>query len=325
MKKIIGLVLVFSLIFVFSTSCAEEQEEETKIGIIKIVEHESLDIIENSIIEQLEVLGYKDGETAEIYAQSAQNDPGNVAPMMDKFLADGTDIVIAITTPVAEVALNYADQIPVIFSAVSDPIAAKLTSSLEKPDKNITGTCDAVPVEKTLDFAMDNIKNIKTFGFVYNPGEASSVANINKAKEYCKKKGIKTIDASVDSSNALQQAAESIVTKVDAIFTPTDNTVAEGISVISQITRDAKIPYFVGADTMVKGGGLAAIGIQYEDLGIETADMANMVLNGTPISDIPVKVFDTDLSIFINDTTAEDIGVTFSKEVLENPKTVIFE
>lgn len=298
--------------------------EQVKIGIVKIVEHSSLNTIEESIIDRLEELGYVDGENAQITALSAQNDPSNVPSMMDSFVADGTDIVIAITTPVASVALNYADQIPVLFSAVSNPVEAGLTSSLEAPDKNVTGTCDAVPVERIIDMALELTPDIETFGFIYNSAEDSSVANIENAKAYCDEKGLDYVEANVENSSAIQQAAESLVTRCDAIFSPTDNTVAEGMSVLAQICRDSSIPCYVGADSMVQDGGFASIGIKYEDLGIETANMADQVLNGTAISDIPIMVFE-DLSTYVNTTTAEAIGVEIPDSILNDEKTVVFE
>lgn len=298
--------------------------DKVKIGIVKIVEHSSLNTIEESIINRLEELGYVDGKNAEITALSAQNDPSNVPSMMDSFVADGTDIVIAITTPVASVALNYADQIPVLFSAVSNPVEAGLTSSLEAPDKNVTGTCDAVPVERIIDMALELTPDIETFGFIYNSAEDSSVANIENAKAYCDEKGLKYVEANVENSSAIQQAAESLVTKCDAVFSPTDNTVAEGMSVLAQICNDSAIPCYVGADSMVQDGGFASIGIKYEDLGIETANMVDKVLKGTAVSDIPVKVFE-DLSTYVNTTTAETIGVEIPDSILNDEKTVIFE
>lgn len=336
MKKIFALILsviICAFAFVGCTdsnsssngnSATADSAKKVKIGIIKIVEHSSLNTIEQSTINRLKELGYVDGENAEITAISAQNDPSNVPAMMDSFIAEGTDIVIAITTPVASVALNYADQIPVLFSAVSSPVEAGLTTSLEKPDKNVTGTCDAVPVDRIFDMALKLTPNIKTIGLIYNSAEDSSVANINNAKKYCDSKGIKYVEANVENSSAIQQAAESLVTKCDAVFSPTDNTVAEGMSVLSQICKDAKIPCYVGADSMVKDGGFATIGIKYEDLGIETANMAKKILDGTPVSEIPVKVFD-DLSTYINTTTAKEIGVTIPQATLDDSKTVKFE
>lgn len=338
MKKILCLLMAILTCAVVFAGCAggsgsgsntssgkeSSNTDKVKIGIIKIVEHTSLNTIEESIIAGLKDQGYVDGENAEITALSAQNDPSNVPAMMDKFVADGTDIVIAITTPVACAALKYADQIPVLFSAVSSPVEAGLTTSLDKPDKNVTGTCDAVPVDKIFDMALELTPDIKTVGLIYNSAEDSSVANIESAKKYCDKIGLKYVEANVENSSAIQQAAESLVTKCDAVFSPTDNTVAEGMAVLSQVCNDAKIPCYVGADSMVKDGGFATIGIKYEDLGIETANMAVKVLNGTKVSDIPVLVFD-DLSTYVNTTTAEKIGVTIPQSLLDNEKTVVFE
>ncbi|MDR2655546.1 MAG: ABC transporter substrate-binding protein [Oscillospiraceae bacterium] len=323
MKKLAVIILALALAMTVLAGCGESKDKNVKIAIIKIVEHPSLDTIETSTIAQLEALGYKNGENAVISAFSAQGDPSNVAAIMDSLVADGTNLVIAITTPVAMVALNYAEQIPLIFSAVSNPIEAKLTSSLEHPDKNVTGTCDAVPVESIIDFVLQTVPGAKKAGFIYNPGEASSVANIDSAKAYCDSKGISYVEASISSSTEIAQSAQALA-QCDFVFTPTDNTVAEGMAALAQVCIDAKVPCFVGADSMVKDGGLATIGIKYEDLGIETANMAKQVLDGVKISDIPVKVF-TDLSTYINLSTAEKIGVTFDESVLSNSKTVIFE
>lgn len=334
MKKFIATILSVLMCTSIFAGCGSNdtgdkgsdtaQGDKAKIGIIKIVEHPSLNTIEESIVTRLEELGYKDGENAEISCMSAQNDPTTIPLMMDKFVADGCDIVVAISTPVATAAMNYAEQIPIVFSAVSDPVAANLTTTLENPDKNVTGTCDSVPVDKIIDMALKLTPDIKTFGFIYNSGEDSSVANIERAKQYCEEKGLSYVEANVENSTAIQQAAESLVTKCDAIFTPTDNTVAEGMSVLSQICKDAKIPCYVGADSMVMDGGFASIGITYEELGIETANMVDKVLKGTKVSDIPVMVFE-DLFTYINTTTADAIGVEVKEDVLNNEKTVIFE
>lgn len=340
MKKIAALILALLLCAAVFTGCgdsgsstssngssagstASQSGEKKKIGIVQISDHASLNTIRDATIEQLEKLGYKDGETAQIEALSAQGEAANVTTILNNFVSGGKDIVIAITTPVASAALNIANEVPVVFSAVSDPVAAKLTTSLEKPDKNVTGTSDAVPVDRILDMALELTPNIKTLGLLYNNGEASSVANITAAKEYCDKKGLKYVEAGVTTSTEVQQAAQSLVTKCDAIFTPTDNTVADAMTVLAQITKDAKIPCYVGADSMVNDGGFATIGIKYEDLGIETANMADKVLKGTPVSDIPIKVFD-DLSTYVNTDTAKAIGVEIPESILKNEKTVVF-
>ena len=339
MKKIAALILALLLCTAILAGCgdsgntssggssansaASQDGEKKKIGIVQISDHASLNTIRDATIEQLGKLGYKDGETAEIEALSAQGEAANVTTILNNFVSGGKDIVIAITTPVASAALNIANEVPVVFSAVSDPVATKLTTSLEKPDKNVTGTSDAVPVERILDMALELTPNIKTLGLLYNNGEASSVSNIAAAKEYCDKNGLKYVEAGVTTSTEVQQAAQSLVTKCDAIFTPTDNTVADAMTVLAQITKDAKIPCYVGAESMVKDGGFATIGIKYEDLGIETANMADKVLKGARVSDIPIKVFD-DLSTYVNTDTAKAIGVEIPESILKNDKTVIF-
>ena len=326
MKKLLALILTGVLLVGVLASCGTGDSGDTKdmkkIGILQISDHASLNTIKDSTIKRLEELGYVDGKTAKIEAVSAQGEATNVTTILNGFVADNKDIIIAITTPVASSALNIANEIPVIFSAVSDPISAGLTTSIEKPDKNITGTSDAVPVDKIIDMALKTKPNIKTLGVMYNNGEASSVANIKLAKEYCNTKGIKVIEAPVTTSSEVQQASASLVTKVDAIFVPTDNTVADAMSVLAQTAIDAKIPVYVGADSMVADGGFATIGIKYEDLGIETANIADKVLKGTKVAEIPIKVFE-DLSTYINENTAKAIGITIPQDIMDNEKTVI--
>ena len=256
-----------------------------------------------------------------IVTKSAQGDASNLNTIMDNFAANKSDVVIAIATPTAMQALNIADKVPVLFSAVSSPVEAGLTSSLEHPDKNVTGTCDAVPVDRIIDLAVQLYPEIKTMGFIYNVAEASSEANVRAAKKYCQEKGIACTEATVANSSEVQQAARALVTKCDAIFTPTDNTVATGMTSLSEIAAEAKIPVFAGADSMVKDGALATIGINYEDLGRETALMAVKVLAGTKVSDIPIKVFD-DLDTYINTKTAAQIGFEFSPEFLAGERVI---
>lgn len=320
LKKITAFAAAAALIVCTLMFAGCQNEGKIRISIAQIADHPSLDTIRESIVKTLAENGYN-GENCVIVTKSAQGDASNLNTIMDNFAANKSDVVIAIATPTAMQALNIADKVPVLFSAVSSPIEAGLTSSLEHPDKNVTGTCDAVPVDRIIDLALQLYPGIKTMGFIYNVAEASSEANVRAAKEYCRKKGIECVEATVANSSEVQQAARALVTKCDAIFTPTDNTVATGMTSLSEIAAAAKIPVFAGADSMVKDGALATIGINYEELGRETALMAVKVLAGTKVSDIPVKVFD-DLDTYINTKTASQIGFEFSPEFLAGERVI---
>jgi len=286
-----------------------------KIGIVQIVEHPSLNTIRESIVKQLSDKGFKDGTNIIIDYQNAQNDQTILKTICQKFVSNKYDLIIAIATPSAQAAAGETKDIPVVFSAVTDPVGAGLVANLNKPDKNVTGTSDAVSAEKIMELALKITPNIKKIGALYNSSETNSVSVIENLKEYAKKKGMTVVEATVTNSSEVQQAVQSLSGKVDAIFSPIDNTVASAMPVVTQIANKAKIPVYVGADSMVKDGGLATYGINYEILGKETADMACDILNGKKPSDIPVKVM-TDMDIYVNKNTAGQIGITIPDDVL---------
>jgi len=177
------------------------------------------------------------------------------------------DVIVPIATGAAQSAAAATKDIPIVFAAVSYPVEAGLVKELNKTEGNITGVSDAIGINEIFDLAMTLTPKVKTFGFVYNSGEVNSVAAIEKAKEYCDAKGLNYVDATITSSGDLLQAAQSLVSKVDAIFTPTDNTVASAMPVLAAEAIKAKIPVYVGADSMVADGGFATVGVDYKVLG----------------------------------------------------------
>ncbi|MEG2597684.1 MAG: ABC transporter substrate-binding protein, partial [Oscillospiraceae bacterium] len=238
------------------------------------------------------------------------------------FQGDKVDAIVAIATPTAQAAASAAKEIPVVFSAVTDPVAAGLVTDLNKPDKNITGTSDAVQVEMILDFALKMNPQMKTLGVIYNIAEANSESNIARAKAFAEKNGLQFEEAVATNSSEVQQAAQVLCEKSDAIFAPNDNTIAPAMNVLAAAAKKAKVPVYVGADSMVADGGFATIGINYVDLGKETANMVDAILKGKTPAEIPVKVFDDNLSTYINTTTAAEIGMTISDEILNSKTTV---
>lgn len=292
------------------------------IGVIQLMEHTSLNIIYNSFIEELEALGYGDKIGANIDFKNAQGDMANITSIVQTFEGSKPDIVVAITTPVAQGAMSLAKDTPVIFSAVTDPISAGVVTDLETTDKGMTGTSDAIQVEKILDLALEITPDIKSLGYIYNPGEDNSVSNLEKVKAYLADKGIVLEEASISTSADLQTAASALVEKVDAIFVANDNTVASAMPALMQVANAAKVPVYVGADSMVMDGGFATVGIDYTDLGKETARMVVEVLNGKSVSEIPVKVFKDDLYIYINQKTLAELGIELPESITSDVKYV---
>lgn len=328
MKKILALILsavmILSLCACGKEESADGEKKEIKIGIVQIMEHASLNTIRDAVVNRLKELGY-DGENVTIDCQQANGEASNVTSILQSFEGEGCDIIVAITTPCAQLATPYSEKIPVVFSAVTDPVAAGIVDSLESTGGNITGTSDALDIDKILDFATQ-IKEIETLGYLYNSGEANSVACLEKVKEYCSSKGIDVKEMAVTNSSEVKMAAESLCEDVDAIFSPNDNTIAGTMNVVAEVANSKKVPIFVGADSMVKDGGFGTVGIEYTDLGIETANMVDSILKGDKkASEIPVKVFNEDLSTYINKTTADEIGIEIPEEILNGEKTIIFE
>ncbi|NLZ39211.1 MAG: ABC transporter substrate-binding protein [Firmicutes bacterium] len=286
-----------------------------KIGIIQIVEHPSLNTIREAIIAQLEQEGFKDGENIEIDYQNAQGEPSNLKTISQKFVTGEYDLIIAIATPSAQAVVGETKEIPIIFSACTDPIGAGIVTQLERPGGNVTGTSDAVSAEKIMSLALQITPEIEKIGALYNSGEANSVAVIKELKSFAQQQGLTVVDATVSNTSEVQQATLSLVGKVEAIFIPIDNTVASAMPVVAEVARQAKLPVYVGADSMVKDGGLATYGINYETLGRETGKMASRVLSGANPGEISVLTIE-DVEIYINQETAEQIGIEIPEEIL---------
>ena len=287
---------------------------ETKtVAIVQYVEHPSLDTIRESIIKELENEGYIEGQNLVIDYQNAQADQSNLNTIASKFVGENADLIIAIATPAAQAMAAATSDIPVVFSAVTDPVSAKLVEDLNKPSANVTGTSDAIPVDQTFELCKELTPDVKKIGFLYTASEVNSQSVIEEAKTLAKDYGFEFEESTITNSSELQQAAEILAGKVDAIYTPIDNGIAAAMPVLADVCKSAGIPAYVGADSMVADGGYATVGINYEDLGVKTAEMAAQILNGTPVSDIPVATLDHFYKV-INKTTATAIGATADAE-----------
>ena len=306
MKKLLALALTMVIGLSILTGCSEKDDTIT-VGIVQIVEHTSLDMIRESLVAQLEAKGYADGQNIKIDYQNAQGDQSNLNSICKKFVGDNVDVIVAIATPSAQAAAAATSDIPIVFSAVTDPVAAKLVSSLEKPEGNITGTSDAIPVDQVFELSKELTPEVKTFGFLYTASEVNSQSVIEKAKSIASEYGFDYEEVTITNTSELQQAAYSLANKVDAIYTPIDNGIASAMTLLSEVGRKLKLPVYVGADSMVMDGAYATVGINYEDLGKQTADMVVEVLNGKPVGEIPVATL-SQFQKVINKTTAEKIG-----------------
>lgn len=327
MKKLMKMLAVCAMGVSVLAGCGDKEESKKVpvVSVAQIVEHKSLNTIRDSFKAEMKELGYTDGENIKLSFKDAGNQQNALESIMSTFAGNKSDVIVAIATPTAMTAAKYSDDIPVVFSAVSDPIGAGLLDDLKKPNNNITGTSDEIQVDQILDLALKIDPDMKTLGFIYNTSEANSVSNLKKAKAYCEKHGITLKEGSGANITEISSAVSVLTEECDAIFAPNDNTVASSISALVSEANKKKVPVYTGADSMVSDGGFATVGIDYTDLGKETAKMVDQILKGKDVKDIPVKVFKTNLNIYVNENTMKELGITLPEEVAKNKKLVMMQ
>ncbi|APH05999.1 ABC transporter substrate-binding protein [Bacillus weihaiensis] len=282
-----------------------------KIGVNQIVEHPSLD----AALEGFQAALKEKGLEVEYDVQIAQGDQNNSQTIATNFVGDNVDLIFANSTPSAQSALNATDEIPIIFTSVTDPIGGGLVNSFEEPGANITGTTDTHPdaIPNTVKFIDENIEGNKV-GMIYNSGEQNSVAQINLVKNAMEGTDLEVVEASVSTSAEVKQATESLIGKVDSLYVITDNTVVSALESVIGVAADEDIPLFVGELDSVARGGFAAYGFDYYDIGYEAGEMAVSILTGEKkASEVPVQ-YPQKLKLQINAKAAEDMGIEIKDE-----------
>lgn len=296
---------------------------DVSVKVTSIVEHPALDAARDGIKDELAAQGYKDGGNLEWEYQSAQGDVGTAGQIARKFVGDKPDVIVAIATPSAQAAVSAArGQIPVVFSAVTDPVAAKLVSNAKKPGGNVTGVSDLSPIGKHLDLIKEITPNAKTVGVPHNPGEANAVVLVDLLKQLAPGKGLTIVTASAPSSGDVLAAARSLVGKVDVIYVPTDNTIVSALEAVIKVGIDAKIPVYAGDTDSVPRGVMAALGFDYYDVGRQTGKMVARILKGEKAGDISVEGVDI-TQLHVNPGAAQKMGVIIPSAVVSRAKKVV--
>lgn len=322
-KKFMTVLMILVLSMAMMAGCGTDdsrgdasQDKVFKVGILQLMEHPSLNTIRESIIAGLADEGYTDGENLEIDYKNGQNDMTNMKTIAQAFVADKCDVIVAIATPAAQAVLSETTEIPIIFAAVTDPVDAELVDSLENPGGNVSGTSDEVSAEAIMELAKQITPGFKTIGALYSAGEDNSDSVVKGLKEYAAANGCEVVESTVTNTSEVQQAAQYLADKVDVVYSPIDNTVASSMAVATEIFNNAKIPFYVSADSMVQDGGLATYGIDYTVLGKETAKMVAQIFGGADVSTMAVVKMN-DMNIYVNTKTADAIGVEIPQSILE--------
>lgn len=307
MKKLVTFILTLALFCVPMVASASGVKKT--IGVIQYVQHVALDSAREGFVQALADNGFVDGEGIVLDVQNAQADASNLATISDRFVANNVDLVLAIATPAAQSIAGKTTTIPILGTAITDYVAARLVNSNEVPGTNVSGTTDMNPVADQIKLLKELFPDTKTVGVLYTSSEDNSVLQAKMAKEAIEAEGMVYTEVTVTNSNDVQQATQSIVEECDAIYIPTDNVFASSMPVVYEVATAAKKPLIGGEAGMVQAGGLATLGINYYDLGYQTGLMAIRVLNGEDISKMPIETA-TKMNYTFNSTYAEAIGYT---------------
>lgn len=297
------------------SACSSTQSggDEYTVAIVQPMSHPSLDQI-RAAIESTITAG---DSSVKIVYKNAEGDASMLTTIMQDLVSSNVDVIVPIATNTAQAAMAATSDIPIVFSAVSTPVEAGLVPSFDETNGNITGVSDAISVEDIFGLAAELTPDAKTFGFVYCTSEINSVTGIERAKEYCDANGLSYKEATVTTTADIQQAVTSIAGEVDAFFTLDDNTVASAMPTYAQVASDAGKPIYVGADTMVKDGGLATVGIDYDVLGKQTGELVLRLHNGEAISDNHVERV-SEFAKMINTDTASALGINIPESLEGN-------
>jgi len=297
------------------------QAKQVYVATTAIVEHPALDAVRDGVKEVLNENGYT-GDNLKFTYESAQGKPDIAAQIARKMVGDEPDVIVAIATPSAQSAVIASKNIPVVFSAVTDPIGAKLVQTLKQPGGNVTGLSDMANIKEHLALIKEFIPNLTAVGVPYNPGEANSVSMLSSIKVEAKKMGIKIVESAAPKSSDVMIAAKQLVGKVQAIYCPIDNTIISAVESVVKVGMDAQIPVFAGDTDTVTRGAVAAVGYNYFDLGRQTGDIVVRILKGEKAGNIDVKMA-KGTNLYVNPKMAARMGVEIPDAVLARATKII--
>lgn len=310
MKKfLVSMMAVITAAILVACSNASNKDL-VHIGVLQYVEHPSLSATRKGFIEELKEEGYVDGKNIKIDYQNAQGDQSNLQTISQSLIEDN-DIMLAIATPAAQSLSSLTKGKPILFTAVTDPVSAKLVKSMDNVGGNVTGTSDMSPINKQVELLKKVFPNTKKVGIMYTTSERNSEVQVEEAKKYFKEAGIETVIKGISSTNDIQDTAKSLMSQTEVIFIPTDNTIVSAINTLVDLSKETKVPV-VGSDAgSVEKGVLFTYGTNYEALGRQTGKLAGRVLRGEKVKDIDAEYPKT-LNVVVNHDMAKELGIDVS-------------
>ena len=303
----------------FTAPAAAQQKS---VAVTAIVEHPALDAVRDGVKEALAQAGFVDGKNLKWQYQSAQGNTGTAAQIARKFIGDKPDVIVAIATPSAQAVVAATRQIPVIYSAVTDPVAAQLVPSMAPSGTNVSGVSDLLELGRQIELIRQVVPGAKRVGMVYNPGEANSVVVVKQLRELLPKSGMTLVEAAAPRTVDVGSAARSLIGKVDVIYTNTDNNVVSAYEALVKVGNDAKIPLVASDTDSVKRGAIAALGVNYRDLGMQTGRMVARVLGGERPGNIASET-SSRLELYVNPGAAARQGAKLPEALLKSAAKIV--
>ena len=320
-KKKLALMLCGILATTGIIGCGSEKTEQKKIGVVQLIQHGALDEANKGFIDGLKEKGYVDGEKIKIDQQNAQGKIDTAQQIAGQFVADKKDLIFAIATPTAQSCANATKDIPIVFTAVTDPVVDGLADSLDKPGKNLTGTSDKVNIEEQLELFKKVMPNAKTMGVVYTTSETNSVNQVKELKELAPKFNLTIKEIGITNVNELNQNLTNSIKSIDALYAPTDNTVAAAYDLLGKICVDNNVPILAAEPAAVEKGALISKGIDYYELGKMAAYKAVEILEGKNPSDIKIDTM-AELAVTVNTDVAKKLNIIIPDDILNSSKKV---
>jgi putative tryptophan/tyrosine transport system substrate-binding protein len=323
MKKSLSPVVAFLLVslVLFSTAFAAEAPKKVLIGVSKIVSHPALDAVVKGMQDELAAAKIN----VEYDVQNANGDMNAAASIASKFQSEKVTLAVGVATPTSQSLVNTLKGIPIVFTAVTDPVKAGLVASLKKGDKNVTGVSDMTPVKQQIQLLL-KVKKVKRLGHIYTSSEENAVVLAGIVKQACKELGIAYVETTVSKSAEVKQAVQAIIRRVDALYISTDNTVVSAMSAVSDVAMKARVPIMSADPSSAENYPvLAAWGFDYYKMGRTTGKLVVEILNGKKPEQIPTRFMTktSDVDLLINLDVAKKLGLTFPKDIVRSANKIV--
>jgi len=297
-------------------------QESVFVATTAIVEHPALDAARDGVRDELKANGYEEGKNLRFEYESAQGNPATAAQIARKLVGEKPNVIVPISTPSAQAVVAATKDIPVVFTAVTDPVGAKLVADAKKPGGNVTGVTDLSPIGKHLELIQEITPQAKRIGVLHNPGEANSLSLLQLLKAEADPRGLAIVEAPATKSSDVLSAAQSLIGKADVMYVPTDNTIVSALEAVIRAATDNNIPVYAADTDSVPRGAMAALGFNYYDVGRQTGKIVLRILKGEKPGDIPVEGIET-TELYVNLKAAERMGVTIPESVIARAKQVV--